>query len=218
MAERPSVIFDLDGTLIDSAPSIRKAVNLGLADLGRPALSYETVVSFIGNGLPALVRRAAHAAGIPDRERELVRRTTAHYEIVSAEPPVLYPGVAEALAALALAGCLLGICTNKPEGLARSVLRAGGLEATFPVVIGGDTFEERKPHPAPLRSAVAALGRPQAIFVGDSEIDGATAEAAALPFLLFTEGYRHRPAEEIPAAARFADHAALVGLVRNFFA
>jgi phosphoglycolate phosphatase len=125
----------------------------------------------------------------------------------------LYPGVPEALSVLLGAGHVLGICTNKPEAPARHVLEAFGLTGFFPVVLGGDSLPQRKPDPAPLRAVAEALGGGAVIFVGDSEVDAETAEAAGVPFLMFTESYRQSEVEEIAHAARFDSFAALPELV-----
>jgi phosphoglycolate phosphatase len=200
-----AVIFDLDGTLVDSAPDIHAAVNRLLADLGEGALSAQTVKGFIGNGVPTLVARVLAACGHgpdPARQAEWQAGFLRHYEADSTTLTQLYPGVTEALSALLDQGHQLALCTNKPEGPARHILRAFGLAGFFPVVIGGDSLPQRKPDPAPLLAAADGLAGP-VLFVGDSEVDAETALAAQVPFLLFTEGYRKAPVHALPHAARF---------------
>ena len=200
-----AVIFDLDGTLVDSAPDIHAAVNRLLADLGEGALSAQTVKGFIGNGVPTLVARVLAACGHgpdPARLAEWQAGFLRHYEADSTTLTQLYPGVTEALSALASDGHQLALCTNKPEGPARHILDAFGLAGFFPVVIGGDSLPQRKPDPAPLLAAADGLAGP-VLFVGDSEVDAETALAAQVPFLLFTEGYRKAPVHALPHAARF---------------
>ena len=105
----------------------------------------------------------------------------------------------------------LGVCTNKSEPLAREVMAALDLTRYFQAIVGGDTLIQRKPDPAPLRHTAGLLtaAADSLVYVGDSEVDAATAKAAGIPFALFTRGYRKAPAESLPAAARFDDFAAL---------
>lgn len=215
-----AVIFDLDGTLIDSAPDIHAAANRVLAAEGFAPLDLPQVRSFIGKGVPHLVARLLEASGeAPDGPRHalMVARFSASYEsAVGLTRP--YPGVVAALDALAAKGLRLGLCTNKPAAPARAVLRHLGLDRHFAVLIGGDSLAQRKPDPAPLRAALAALGGGAAVYVGDSEVDAATAAACALPFALFTEGYRQTPVADLPHAAAFADFSALPEIVARLHA
>ncbi len=208
------LIFDLDGTLIDSAPDIQAAVNRMLADQGLPPLDLPTVTSFVGNGLPKLVERVMARCGLaPARHKELTRITLDFY---NADPATLtrpYPGVPQALKALEAAGHRLALCTNKPEVPARAILADLGLARHFPVVIGGDSLPVNKPEPAPALECVRLMGGGAAAFIGDSEVDAATAEAAGLPFYLFTEGYRKSPVDALPHHAAFADFAVLPALL-----
>ena len=212
-----AVIFDLDGTLIDSAPDIHAASNRVLAEAGFAPLTLAQVRSFIGKGVPHLVARLLQASGeAPDgpQHAAMVARFTARYEsAVGLTRP--YPGVVAALDALAAGGLELGLCTNKPVAPARAVLRHLGLDHHFKVLIGGDSLPQRKPDPAPLLATLAALGGGVAVYVGDSEVDAATAAAARLPFALFTEGYRKTPVADLPHAAAFADFATLPGIIAD---
>jgi phosphoglycolate phosphatase len=123
----------------------------------------------------------------------------------------LYPGVLAMLETLTKRGHKLGICTNKPEGSTRAVLRHFGLD--FLVIIGGDTLPQRKPDPAPLQKAHALLGGGEMVFVGDSEVDAETAKAAALPFALFTGGYRTTPIADLPHDLAFDDHLQFANMI-----
>ena len=214
-----AIIFDLDGTLIDSAPDIHAAVARALAEEGAPPLSFETVRGFIGNGLPILVERviAARKERLdPVRRADLTQRVMRYYAAASADLTTVYPGVLGALAVLAAKGHPMGVCTNKPEGAARDVLNALGLGGFFQAVIGGETLPQRKPHPAPLLATRDQLGAARALYVGDSEVDAETALAAGIPLLLYTEGYRKTPIADLPHRAAFSDFAALPGLVAAF--
>ena len=204
------LVFDLDGTLIDSAPDIHAAVARMLAGEGLPPLDLATVTSFIGNGLPKLVERVILHSGLDMRTHpRLTRATLEQYNAAPAALTRPYPGVVAVLTALQEAGHPMALCTNKPEAPARAVLRDLGLAPFFPVVIGGDSLPVTKPDPAPLHACIAALGGGPTIYIGDSEVDAATAQAARVPFALFTEGYRKTPVADLPHAVRFAEFHAL---------
>lgn len=206
-----AVIFDLDGTLIDSAPDIHAAAN---RVFGRRGIGFTRaeVQGFVGRGAPNLVARLAESQGLAAEFEALLAEFLHEYEDAQGLT-TLYPGVREGLDALALAGYRLGLCTNKPLAPTRAVLRHFGLEALFPVVIGGDSLPVKKPDPAPLLAALEALGGGAALFVGDSEVDAETAQAAAMPFLLYTEGYRKTAVEALPHTAAFSDFKDLAALV-----
>ncbi|SPJ25314.1 phosphoglycolate phosphatase [Palleronia abyssalis] len=198
------IVFDLDGTLIDSAPDIRQAANTVLAREGVPPLDRDEVQSFIGNGAPVFVDRMMAARSLPEANRDRVLDAFLDLYETAVDLTTPYPDVIETLARLCADGHALGLCTNKPESPARAVMQHLDLDGFFDVVIGGDTLPRRKPDPSPLLAAFHALGQGAAIYVGDSEVDAATAEAAGIPFLLFTEGYRKAPPADLPHAARFS--------------
>ncbi|MDM7458157.1 MAG: phosphoglycolate phosphatase [Paracoccus sp. (in: a-proteobacteria)] len=214
---RCPVVFDLDGTLIDSAPDIHACVNAVLAAHRIAPLSLDRIRSFIGGGVPLLWSRIIDACGIdPVHRRTLVSGFMARYHDATVLTR-LYPNVPEALSALADAGHPLGICTNKPLAPTLHILRHFGLSTCFDVVIGGDSLPQRKPDPAPLRAAFAALApgeeKASGLFVGDSEFDADCAANLDVPFLLFTRGYRQTPVSEMICAAHFNAFATLPDLV-----
>jgi phosphoglycolate phosphatase len=207
-----AIAFDLDGTLVDSAPDLHAAANRMLAELGRPALTLPQVTSFIGNGVPKLVERCLEATGGGgDLHADGLARFRAHYDAAPANLTRPWPGVPEAARRLRAAGLPLGICTNKPEGPARKLLALLGLDDLFASVIGGDTLPEHKPQPEPLIRCLAELGADPArtLYVGDSETDAETAANAGIPFALYTRGYRKRPVEGFVAVLAFDDWAEL---------
>ncbi|GAB5438849.1 phosphoglycolate phosphatase [Falsiruegeria mediterranea] len=209
-----SIVFDLDGTLVDSAPDIAAAVNAMLADEGYESLDLATVISFVGNGLPHLVKLVIEHVGLDmARHAELSAATLAHYNRASTALTVVYPGITEVLETLQTRGLKMGLCTNKPEAPARHVLDALDMARFFDVVIGGDSLPQRKPDPAPLHAVFDALGAKQQIYVGDSEVDAETAHRAGVPFLLFTKGYRKTPVADLPHHATFDDSAGLIAAV-----
>lgn len=213
------VVFDLDGTLIDSAPDIHATVNAVLRLHGTAPLTLDQVRSFIGGGVDLLWRRVVGATGLPaEAHRDLVASFMTRYHDATALTR-LYPHVTEALGMLADRGYPLGICTNKPLGPTRSVLDHFGIANLFGSVIAGDSLPQRKPDAAPLKAAFAALGAdpraPRGIYVGDSEFDAECAGRTGVPFLLFTQGYRHTALEKMRHAASFDDFAALPLLVEE---
>lgn len=216
------VVFDLDGTLIDSVPDIHAAVNAVLRLHQVQPLTLDQVRSFVGGGVELLWQRVIAATGLPgDAHRDLIASFMTRYHDATGLTR-LYPNVAEVLGILADRGYPLGICTNKPIGPTRAVLEHFGMTSLFRSVIGGDSLPQKKPDPAPLRATFAALGAdPQhirGIFVGDSEFDAETAANAELPFLLFSGGYRKTPTDQMYNSAVFDDHAALPALVEEYAA
>ncbi|EEW26555.1 phosphoglycolate phosphatase [Rhodobacter ferrooxidans] len=214
------VIFDLDGTLIDSAPDIHAASNRVLLEEGFAPLTMAQVRSFIGKGVPHLVGQLLQASGedpAGPRLAPMIARFAEGYE-TAVGLTVPYPGVVAALAALRAQGMPLGVCTNKPLAPAKAVLQHLGLLASFDAVLGGDSLPQRKPDPAPLFATLAALGGGPVVYVGDSEIDAQTAAAAGMPFALYTEGYRKTPVADLPHDVAFSDFAELPGIVARLAA
>ena len=217
MSGRPAVIFDLDGTLIDSAPDINAIANAVLAQDGHDPITLAETRSFVGNGAGVFVARMMAARAIPPdpaTHARMLAEFTARYE-TAVDLTRLYPGARAALDALAAAGHPLGLCTNKPLAPTRVILGHFGLAKTFAAVVGGDSLEVRKPDPAPLAHCLAETGAGACLYVGDSEVDAETARRAGLPFALFTRGYRKSPVAEIPHDRAFDHFDALPALVAD---
>ncbi|GGL60972.1 HAD-IA family hydrolase [Wenxinia marina] len=209
---RARIVFDLDGTLIDSLPDIRKLANGLLAQEGAEPLTMDEARGFVGDGAPAFIRRMREARGIPDSAQErLLNGYLAGYDDALGETR-LYPGVREALEALA-GRHALGVCTNKPISPTKAALAHFGIADLFGAVLGGDSLPVRKPDPGALRAVFERLGSGPEVYVGDGDVDAETAAAAGVPLLLFTEGYRKAPVEDLPHRATFDDWQALPGLV-----
>lgn len=199
-----TVIFDLDGTLIDSAPDLRTALNHLLRTEGRRQLTLEEVVAMIGDGVGKLVERAFAATGAADAAAlpDLTRRFLALYEPHATDETRAIEGVPETLATLGLLGLKLGVCTNKQERVSLAVLRALGLERHFAAVVGGDSVAgARKPDPAMVFAVLRHLGADPgcAVMVGDSGNDVAAARGAGLPVILRAGGYTTVPAQALGA-------------------
>ncbi|MCJ8139908.1 phosphoglycolate phosphatase [Falsirhodobacter halotolerans] len=205
------IIFDLDGTLIDTLPEIHDAASALLRDNGLPPLAPSIVRGFIGHGVEALVHRIADHVGGPDDRTPWIEGFGAHYAKVNGQLAKPFGGVVQMLADLS-ATAAMAVCTNKPEALAREVLEAMNL-GPFQTIVGGDSLGVRKPDPAPLRLAASRLGEGPVLYVGDSEVDAETAEAAGIDFALFTGGYRKKAAEDLPHRFVFDDFADLTRLI-----
>ncbi|MFW5680630.1 MAG: phosphoglycolate phosphatase [Pseudomonadota bacterium] len=199
MARLPTaVVFDLDGTLIDSASDLHTAAARLLAEEGLPPPSLAAVRGMIGEGVGRLVERLFAAADTPLGASELERLSERFRALYLERPCVsteLLPGARSALEALAEAGHRLGLCTNKPGRHTGVILEALGITPLLPVVVAGDSLPVRKPDPAPLLLALDRLGVPpeRSLFVGDSAIDARTARAAGTGLVLVDGGYAHEP-------------------------
>jgi phosphoglycolate phosphatase len=212
------IVFDLDGTLIHSAPDIHAAANRMLAEEGLEPLDLATITSFIGNGIPKLVERVMRTRGIdPGEHTRLVGVMGRHYNAAPADLTRPYPGLLPLLNTLKAQGVALGICTNKPLVPTMEILRLLDMTEFFSAVIGGDSLGVKKPDPAPLNACFETLGAVRRLYVGDSETDAETAERAGVPFALFTQGYRKVPVENLTHIARFDDFSRLLPIVNGFF-
>lgn len=210
------VIFDLDGTLIDSAADLAHAVNAMLAAFGRAALPVSRVRGMIGDGMAKLVARALEASALADVDPAEAQQV--FLRSYAADPlleTTAYPGASEALARLRAAGLPLAVCTNKPVRLAEIILERLDLARFFARVIGGDSLPYRKPDPRILQSLLRAfdVAPADALLVGDSEVDAATASAAGVPLVLMTYGYRREPVERMACLAALDRFEALPAMI-----
>ena len=185
------VLFDLDGTLVDSAADIAEAVNRTLEELGHPRQPEATVRAWIGLGTHVLLDSALRHAGSNADVAAVMPRLMVHYEDCLLLHARLYPGTVETLEALADAGVAMSMATNKPERMARVLAEAMGIARFFAHVVGGDTLAERKPSATPLLhlAAMHGIDAADALMVGDSEADAAAAHAAGMDLVLLRHGY-----------------------------
>jgi phosphoglycolate phosphatase len=208
-----TVVFDLDGTLIDTAPDLVDTLNTVFRREGLAPIPFETARVMIGGGARRMIERGLRAEGRSARPDELARLFDdfiAHYAIHIADRSRPFPGLEAALDRLQLAGSLLAVCTNKLEGLSRALLQELGLTERFAAICGQDTFGIQKPDPEIVRRTIeSAGGSPEfALMVGDSATDVRTARAAGIPAVVVDFGYTDVPAGELGAdcvISHFAD-------------
>jgi phosphoglycolate phosphatase len=211
--------FDLDGTLLDTFRDLGAAVNHALVLGGFREVSVESSKDLIGGGAKIMLARAIEAqGGLPEDEfKRLYKAMLAYYEANNAVHTTPYPGVREALAALADRGVRMAVVTNKFEAFARNVLTALDLIGAFETVIGGDSMGKgedgqflAKPHPAPVLAARAATGEGRFVFIGDSTYDVRAAKAAGVPVIAAAYGYCDKPPHELGADAVIDSFAGLI--------
>lgn len=191
-----AVLFDLDGTLIDTLPDLHAAACAMLNDLGRPPLPLESIRAYVGRGIPNLIKRvlanSLHVAEDPNPPPpEAVASYRRHYAHENGRNAKVYPGVLEGLASLRAQGVPLGVVTNKADTFIQPLLEQTGLSGYFEVLVGGDRLPKVKPDPMPLVWACGRLGVSPAetLFIGDSINDALAARAAGCPVFLLPYGY-----------------------------
>jgi len=209
MPQLQGLIFDLDGTLLDSAPDLRQAINLMLAEHGRRALTLDEVKEMIGEGAMMLVQRALSKTGPLPPDTDIypyVKQFIEHYHHVGADPSQIYPHAEEVLKDCHAKGVKLGICTNKQQASSHKVLDELGLRKYFEFIAGGDTFLVHKPNPEHLLGVITALDVPKesCVFVGDGLNDIRAAHGAKVPCIVVTHGYGLPPEELENADAAIA--------------
>jgi len=225
-SSRPVLLFDLDGTLADTAADLCETMNVVLEMHGRRRIPEGRVRHLVGGGVRVLMERGFRETGeeaTEDQLDETFEQFISYYSRHIADHTRLWPGVREQLDMLVARNALLAICTNKVEHLSRSLIERLGIDHYFPVVIGGDTLPVKKPDPEHLFEAIRLLGGEKAntVMVGDSETDVDAARNAGLPSICVSFGYTRFPVHELGADV-VIDHydqfpAALNRLLPHFF-
>lgn len=206
MSKQPIVVFDLDGTLVDSAPDLLDSLNACLDKSGIETVSSGNLRKLIGQGGRVMIERALAARDIspePQYVDRLVDIFLQHYSQNIPGKTRYFSGVASALDALQQAGCLLAVCTNKYEHLARLLLHAIDSPDRYAAICGGDTFAWRKPDPRHILSTIKKAGgdAARAVIVGDSAADIHAAKAAGIPVIAVDFGYTDIPVEQLEPTA-----------------
>jgi len=197
----PTIVFDLDGTLIDTAPDLIDTLNVVFAREGLPPVPYETARNLIGGGAKTMIARGIEADGkavTPAKLDQLFADFIAYYADHVADRSRPFPGLVEALDTLAGNGYRFAVCTNKLERLSVSLLERLALAGRFEAICGQDTFGVQKPDPEMLRRTVAAAGGSLqgSVMIGDSATDIRTARAAGIPVIAVDFGYSERPVSD----------------------
>lgn len=213
-----AVVFDLDGTLVHSAPDLHAAANAMLSDFDLPSVTLEAIISFVGNGVPKLVDRCLASVGAEELPAEqALAAFRKHYLAKPYELTRPYDGVVDLLLELRKNGVALGVCTNKPAHMTSVILEGLQLSSYFQAVVGGDSLPVRKPSPEPLWHSLDGLevSVTEALYVGDSEVDAETAASAGVAFALFERGYRKTQVENMSTDFVFSDYDELGRYIRE---
>jgi len=198
----PTIVFDLDGTLVHTVPDIASALDLALAPYGCGGTSPAEAATMMGDGLSEFFWRAlvTKRLALPALEADAARRAfIAEYRHTPAHLSEVYPGVRELLLELRCRGALTAVCTNKVESIALDILDALDLRGLFDAVVGSRDDRPMKPHPAPVQEAVTQAGgdMSRTLLVGDTGADNGAAIAAQIPLVLLTYGYSHFPVHSL---------------------
>jgi len=186
------LIFDLDGTLIDSKLDLAHAVNAARGYMGIQPIEHDTVYSWVGDGAPVLMRRALGPEASDTQVQRALEYFLAYYREHMLDYTTLYPGVREALDRLREAGVKLAVLTNKPVRFSQAIIDGLGVGGHFQRVYGGNSFEQKKPHPVGVEALLTECGvaRERALMVGDSAVDIRTARNAKILACGVTYGFQ----------------------------
>lgn len=213
------IAFDLDGTLVDTAPDLVRALNAAVVPDGLDPVPIAAVRAMVGRGARALIERAYERAGAPALDDAAAEARLdvfmSAYRSGIADQSVPFDGVREALDALAGAGAELSVCTNKPTSLAVSLLTELGLKERFVRIVGPEDAPAKKPDPRHLEAAIGGKADRRTVLVGDSEPDALAAKGAGAWCVLFEDGYSEKPARTLGADRLFRRWAELPALIAD---
>lgn len=189
---KPLLIFDLDGTLIDSRVDLANSVNATRAHFDMPPLHNDTVYSYVGNGVPVLLKRALGEDTPDDVLQAAQEFFLGYYREHMLDCTTLYPGTAEALETISAAGMSMAVLTNKPVRFSRAIVAGLGIAPYFQRVYGGNSFEQKKPHPVGVEKLMAecSASRANTVMIGDSSVDVQTARNAAVHSWAVSYGFQ----------------------------
>ncbi len=213
-----TLVFDLDGTLVDTSADLCASLNHVLRRYARPEVDPDTVRHLVGHGARALIQRGLALAGEDDPAlvEEAVPHFLRYYADHIADGSRPYAGVEAALDDLTRAGVVTAVCTNKPEALARRLIGALGWDARFAAILGGDSLPVKKPDAAHVLGTIDAVGgaAESSLFIGDSSVDVAAARAARVPVIVVSFGFADKPPADLGADAVIDHYDALLPLLR----
>ena len=219
MLQHTTVVFDLDGTLVDTAPDLTNALNDVLIRRGHAPVPGEAVRACVGHGARAMIEEALRRVGADGNLDRMLAEFLEHYAANIAAESRPYPGAVAALESLAAEGATLAVCTNKREHLSRKLLQELDLSRYFAGLAGRDTFKVSKPDPGHLLGTIELAGGPRrAVMIGDSDIDVATANAARVPIVLARFGYGPPPRDGTRADASIDHFDELQPLLKSLLA
>lgn len=218
-----TIAFDLDGTLVDTAPDLAGTLNAVLAEEGITGMNIDAARAFVGQGAAALLDLGFRHAGVmldDANKARLVARFIEIYQAHMTDASVPYPGVTATLTTLKAHGATLTVCTNKLTHLSNQLLKGLDLDGFFTAVIGQDATPARKPDPRHVITAITAAGGTpaRAVMIGDSDADLLAARAAHVPFALYTPGYGADHARTLTPDATFESYDALPVVIARLLA
>lgn len=209
------IVYDLDGTLIDSEEDLVQAVNASLVSVGREPIPHDVIRTYVGNGAPMLIRRALGGNPVDEELQQTLEHFLWYYRFHCLDFTKLYPGVTETLEHFAQAGARQAVLTNKPERPSNRIIAGLGVAPYFFRIWGGDSFEEKKPHPMGLEALMreAGVAAERTLMVGDSSVDIRTARNAGVAAAGLTYGFQPEGLRDDPPDFLLDEFTGLISIV-----